>query len=99
MAEIATIARPYAEALFKAISPQDAAGVAEQVNELAQVAADATLRQFADNPKARTDQVFELVSSVAKRPHGEGTRNGSGRSRPGGARPVTLRTHLRGWWA
>ena len=75
MAELATIARPYAEALFKAISPQDAAAVAEQVNELAQVAADATLRQFADNPKARTDQVFELVSSVVKRPQGEGTRN------------------------
>ena len=75
MAELATIARPYAEALFKAISPQDAAAVAEQVNELAQISVDATLRQFADNPKARTEQVFELVSSATRRAQGEGTKN------------------------
>ena len=75
MAELATIARPYAEALFKATSPQDAAGVVEQVNELASIAADASLRQFADNPKARTDQVFELVSSATRRAQREGTKN------------------------
>jgi F-type H+-transporting ATPase subunit delta len=75
MAELATIARPYAEALFKAIAPQDAAAVAEQVNELASIAADDSLRQFADNPRASTDQVFQLVSSVAKRAPGEGTKN------------------------
>ena len=75
MAELATIARPYAEALYKAILPQDAAAVVEQVNELASIAADASLRQFADNPKASTDQVFQLVSSVAQRPQGEGAKN------------------------
>ena len=75
MAELATIARPYAEALFKAITPQDAAAVAEQVNELGAIAADPSLRHFADNPKASTDQVFQLVASVAKRPHGDGTKN------------------------
>ena len=75
MAELATIARPYAEALFKAIAPQDAAAVAEQVSELAAIAGDVSLRQFADSPKARTDEVFELVSSVAKRAHSDGTKN------------------------
>jgi F-type H+-transporting ATPase subunit delta len=75
MAELATIARPYAEALFKAIAPQDAAAVAEQVNELGSIAADDSLRLFADNPKASTEQVFQLVSSVAKQAHGDGTKN------------------------
>jgi F-type H+-transporting ATPase subunit delta len=63
MAELATIARPYAEALFKA-----GAGAAEagQVSALAVVAADAQLRQFADNPKVTSQQVFDVIAGVAK---------------------------------
>ena len=34
MAELATLARPYAEALFKAVGAADALAVAEQVAEL-----------------------------------------------------------------
>jgi len=75
MAELATIARPYAEALFKAIGPQDVAAVAEQVTELAAIAADPALRRFADSPKVTTDEVFGLVSSVLKGPLGEGSKN------------------------
>lgn len=67
MAEIATIARPYAEALFKA-SGQDAAGAAAWLDALAAVAADAQLRQFADNPKVTPQQVFDLISGVLKSP-------------------------------
>jgi F-type H+-transporting ATPase subunit delta len=66
MAELATIARPYAEALFKAVKPNDAKAVSEQVTELAKVSADPQLRQFADNPKAQPEQVFALVTSVVK---------------------------------
>jgi F-type H+-transporting ATPase subunit delta len=65
MAELATIARPYAEALFKAGA---GAAEAEQVNALAAVAADAQLRQFADNPKVTSQQVFDVVSGVVKSP-------------------------------
>jgi F-type H+-transporting ATPase subunit delta len=65
MAELATIARPYAEALFKAVSGGDLAGVASQVDALAAVAGDAQLRQFADNPNVTPGQVFDLVTSVA----------------------------------
>jgi F-type H+-transporting ATPase subunit delta len=63
MAEIATIARPYADALFKA-----GAGAAdvEQVSALAAVAQDAQLRQFADNPKVSGAQVYEVMSAVVK---------------------------------
>jgi F-type H+-transporting ATPase subunit delta len=65
MAELATIARPYAEALFKA---GVGAAEAEQVSALAAVAADAQLRQFADNPKVTAQQVFDLIGGVVKTP-------------------------------
>jgi F-type H+-transporting ATPase subunit delta len=67
MAEIATIARPYAEALFKACG-QDAAGAAAWLDALSAVAADEQLRQFADSPKVSPQQVFDLVSGVLKSP-------------------------------
>jgi F-type H+-transporting ATPase subunit delta len=63
MAELATIARPYAEALFKAegTNPDALAG---ELQRLAAIAADPTLRQVADNPKVSRDEVFQLVTSV-----------------------------------
>ena len=75
MAELATIARPYAEALFKAVPPEQAASVMEQVNELAAVAADPGLRQFADNPKVDAAQVLGLITSVLKTPPGTSVGN------------------------
>jgi F-type H+-transporting ATPase subunit delta len=65
MAEIATIARPYAEALFKAAG-SDAAGVAVWLDELAAVASNEQLRQFADNPNVTADQVYGVVTGVLK---------------------------------
>ncbi len=65
MAEIATIARPYAEALFKSAGP-DASGTAAWLDELAAVAANEQLRQFADSPKTTPEQVFTLISGVLK---------------------------------
>ena len=75
MAELATIARPYAEALFKALGPQDAQAVSQQVGALAAVAADPRVRQFADNPKVSTAQVFDLMTSVAGVFIGDGAKN------------------------
>jgi F-type H+-transporting ATPase subunit delta len=64
MAEIATIARPYAEALFKAAGP-DAGKLKDQMSSLAALAGDEGLRQFADNPKVEPTQVFDLIAGVA----------------------------------
>jgi F-type H+-transporting ATPase subunit delta len=75
MAELATIARPYAEALFKAIGAADAQAVSEQVNALAAVAADPQVRQFADNPKAQAEQVFDLITSAVRGFVGDGAKN------------------------
>ncbi|NRF69671.1 F0F1 ATP synthase subunit delta [Aquincola sp. S2] len=65
MAEIATIARPYAEALFKAAGA-NAAALVGQMSALGDVAANEQLRQFADNPKVGAAQVYEVITSVAK---------------------------------
>jgi len=65
MAEIATIARPYAEALYQA-SKSDLGATQAWLNSYAAVAADAGLLQFAANPKATNAQVIDLVQSVAK---------------------------------
>jgi F-type H+-transporting ATPase subunit delta len=64
MAEIATIARPYAEALFKAAA-SDLQGTGAWLEQVAAIAANPQLRQFADNPKATTEQVLGVVAGVA----------------------------------
>ncbi|HUP10290.1 MAG TPA: F0F1 ATP synthase subunit delta [Caldimonas sp.] len=67
MAEIATIARPYAEALFKAQGVSDRAALAQELQALGAVAADPAMRSFADNPKVTSEQVFDLLTSIAAR--------------------------------
>jgi F-type H+-transporting ATPase subunit delta len=74
MAEIATIARPYADALFKA-SSSDLAATAAWLDELAAIAGSAQLLQFADNPKATAQQVFDVIVGVAKAPLNDAARN------------------------
>jgi F-type H+-transporting ATPase subunit delta len=64
MAELATIARPYAEALFKA-SSADLNGAAVWVEALQQIANNAQLQQFADNPNVTSNQVFDLFVGIA----------------------------------
>ena len=64
MAELATIARPYAEALFKAADGQGAALVA-QLSSLGAVAGNEQLRQFADSPTALPSQVLAVLTGAA----------------------------------
>jgi len=65
MAELATITRPYAEALFKS-SKADLNGTAQWLDALATVAGNTQLLQFANNPKVREQQVFDVVADVAR---------------------------------
>jgi F-type H+-transporting ATPase subunit delta len=74
MAELATIARPYAEALFKA-SVSDLTSVAVWVEEMAAIAENPQLQQFADNPKVTAQQVFDLIAGVAKSPLNDAAKN------------------------
>jgi len=77
MAELATIARPYAEALFKACADKgaDLSGTVAWVEELAAIAANPQLRQLADNPNVSGTQVFDLITGVAKSALPETARN------------------------
>jgi F-type H+-transporting ATPase subunit delta len=65
MAELATIARPYAEALFKA-AQADLQAADAWLQPLAQVACDTQLQDFAANPNVSAAQVFDMLSGVAK---------------------------------
>jgi F-type H+-transporting ATPase subunit delta len=63
MAELATVARPYAEALFKsAASP----ALADQLDQVAQVARLESVRQFADNPKVSAQAVHDVITAAVK---------------------------------
>jgi F-type H+-transporting ATPase subunit delta len=75
MAELATIARPYAEALFKAAAAGDLGKLSTQVQAIADVAGNLEMRQFADNPKVTALQVFELIASVVKEPIADPAKN------------------------
>jgi len=75
MAELATIARPYAEALYQVAKTQDVKAWAQQLEALALVAGDAELRQFADSPKATDEQVFDVTAAAAKLPLAAGVQN------------------------
>jgi F-type H+-transporting ATPase subunit delta len=65
MAELATIARPYAEALFKSAGASEAGGLLAQMQALAAVAGNADMQRFADNPKATGEQVVGVIAGVA----------------------------------
>lgn len=75
MAELATIARPYAEALFQVASRQDLAVWNQQLAALAVIAQDSQLRQFADDPKADTEQVFQVMSATGQQTLLPGVQN------------------------
>ncbi|VWX59952.1 ATP synthase subunit delta [Burkholderiales bacterium 8X] len=63
MAELATIARPYAEALFKA-SYADLSGTSAWLDKVSAIAGHPELQQFADNPKATPEQVLGVIAGA-----------------------------------
>ena len=74
MAELATIARPYAEALFKAAGA-DLATTAAWLDELAAIASNVQLQQYAGNPSVTSLQTFDVVTGVAKTALPEAAKN------------------------
>jgi F-type H+-transporting ATPase subunit delta len=75
MAELATIARPYAEALFQVARKADVQGWARQIDALGVIAQDAQLRQFADDPKVRPEAVLDVITAAHQGDLLEGVRN------------------------
>jgi F-type H+-transporting ATPase subunit delta len=75
MAELATLARPYAEALFKVAVKGDLKQASAELDALAGVAANPQLRQFADAPSSGAVQVFDVMTSVVKTPLSDASKN------------------------
>ncbi|WP_153099036.1 F0F1 ATP synthase subunit delta [Paraburkholderia hayleyella] len=68
MAELATIARPYAEALFGVAEAGDIAAWSTLVQELAQVAGLPEVLSVASSPKVSRAQVCDLLLSAVNSP-------------------------------
>lgn len=68
MAELATIARPYAEALFRVAQSGNLSAWSELVTEMGQVGAHPDVQALAHNPKVSADQKAEIFLSALKSP-------------------------------
>jgi F-type H+-transporting ATPase subunit delta len=67
MAELATIARPYADALFKA-STAHLQATSQWLDEVAALASDSQLLRFSSDPSATSNQVIKVLEASAKPP-------------------------------
>jgi F-type H+-transporting ATPase subunit delta len=75
MAELATLARPYAEAAFQVAEKGDLKQASAEIDALASVAANPQLRAFAEAPNSGADQVADVITSVVKVPLSAASKN------------------------
>lgn len=79
MAELATVARPYAEALFRVAQAGkesfNLAAWSNLVSEMAQVGSHPEVQAFARNPKASESEVSATILSLLKSPLNEEAKN------------------------
>ena len=68
MAENATVARPYAEALFRVAQSGNMEAWSKLVNEMAYVGAHPDVQAFARNPNVSDAQIADVFGSVLKSP-------------------------------
>lgn len=68
MAEIATVARPYAEALFRVAQAGNLAAWSDLVSEMAQVGGNADVLAYARNPKVSDSDIAATIQSLLKSP-------------------------------
>lgn len=68
MAEISTVARPYAEALFQVARAGDLARWSATVTELAGIGGNAQMRTAIDDPKITDEQIFGLFTGLLATP-------------------------------
>ena len=75
MAELATLARPYAEAMFQVAQKGDLAQATAELDALAAVTANPQLRQFAGAPMVADAQVLDVIASVVNVPLSDASKN------------------------
>ena len=68
MAEISTIARPYSEALLKAVKESKEEGLAQKLipvlDTIDEIVADPKLKELASDPSLSSDQIYELIRGM-----------------------------------
>ncbi|AGX87843.1 F0F1 ATP synthase subunit delta [Candidatus Symbiobacter mobilis] len=65
MAEVATIARPYAQALYASYGA-DAQSALAWLDEFALIASQPALLAFAQNPHATAEQIFDVIATTMR---------------------------------
>jgi len=75
MAELATVARPYAEALFRVAQASNLTAWSRLIGEMAAIAANPDFRAFAHNPKIADADVSAVFFSAVKEPVNAEARN------------------------
>ena len=75
MAELATIARPYAEALFRVAQKSNLSAWADLVSEMSQAAQNKDVIALVQNPKVPAAKVAEIFVSVLKSPTNQEVKN------------------------
>jgi F-type H+-transporting ATPase subunit delta len=66
MAEINTIARPYAEAVFRVAKPEDRSIWLGQLEQLAEVASNPMMRSVIGDPRLSSAQIYSVIDGVVK---------------------------------
>lgn len=75
MAELATIARPYAEALFRVAKSADLGSWSVLVAEMAQVGGHPDIHALAQNPKVSDEQIAATFIAALKSPLNDDAKN------------------------
>jgi F-type H+-transporting ATPase subunit delta len=68
MAELATVARPYAEALFRVAQSGDMNAWSAIASELGQIGAHADVQAYAANPNVTPAQLADTIAALVKSP-------------------------------
>ena len=68
MAEFATVARPYAEALFRVAQSGDLDAWSAIASELGQIGANVDVQAYASNPNVTPAQLADTIASLLKSP-------------------------------
>lgn len=73
--ELATIARPYAEALFKIAQKEDLTQWSAIVTRMAEVGANSDVKELANNPKLSNEQIVDIFLSLLQVPISDEIKN------------------------
>ena len=73
--EIATVARPYAEALFQIAQKQDLTQWSQLIEALANIGSHPQVLEVAKNPNLRKDQIAEILFSIFRCENDELVKN------------------------